>query len=227
MRGGRRSPRSRAGTFLVLVGIVGILTTTFVAGLWTGRNWGVVMGGVKPERAAEAAKARAAAERPRPPGALPPLTFYHELTAPLTAPPPSPKATKPRPPDLLRREPATEVKREAAADPAPHADAAPHAETPAREAPTASEAAAARPDAPAAGASFTVQVAAYNARPPADALRAMLAAAGHDARVIEASTPGGVRYRVQVGAFPTRQAAQDIAARLAAERSLSAFVTSR
>jgi len=33
MRGARRSPRSRAGTFLVLVGIVGILTTTFVAGV--------------------------------------------------------------------------------------------------------------------------------------------------------------------------------------------------
>ena len=50
MRGARRSPRGRAGTFLVLVGIVGILTTTFVAGVWTGRNWGVVLGGVKPAR---------------------------------------------------------------------------------------------------------------------------------------------------------------------------------
>ena len=227
MRGARRSPRSRAGTFLVLVGIVGILTTTFVAGVWTGRNWGVVMGGVKPERPTEPAKGRASAERPRPAGALPPLTFYHELTAPLTAPPPPPKVTKPRPPDLLKREPAPEIKRDVATDRAPPADPALYAETPARETPTASEAAAARPEAPAAGASFTVQVAAYNARPPADALRAMLAAAGHDARVIEASTPGGVRYRVQVGAFATRQAAQDIAARLTAERSLPTFVTSR
>jgi len=226
MRGARRSPRGRAGTFLVLVGIVGILTTTFVAGVWTGRNWGVVLGGVKPERPGEPAKGRASAERPRPAGTLPPLTFYHELTAPLTAPPPLPKATRPRPPDLLKREPAAEVKRDAAADPAPHADPALHAETPAREPPPASEAAT-RPEAPTAGASFTVQVAAYNARPPADALRAMLSAAGHDARVIEAPTPGGVRYRVQVGAFATRQAAQDIAARLTAERSLPTFVTSR
>jgi cell division protein FtsN len=36
-----------------------------------------------------------------------------------------------------------------------------------------------------------------------------------------------VRYRVQVGAFPTREAAQDTAARLTAERSLSTFVTTR
>jgi len=78
-----------------------------------------------------------------------------------------------------------------------------------------------------AGARFTIQVAAYNARTPADALRATLAAGGHDARVVEAVTSSGVRYRVQVGAFATRPAAQDAATRLSAERSLATFVTTR
>ncbi|HET7342834.1 MAG TPA: SPOR domain-containing protein, partial [Methylomirabilota bacterium] len=65
------------------------------------------------------------------------------------------------------------------------------------------------------------------ARSQAEALRATLAAAGHDAHVVEAVTGTGVRYRVQVGAFPSRQAAQDAAGRLTAERSLSTFVTTR
>ena len=205
----RRPQRRRVGTFLVLVGITGILTTTFVAGVWTGRNWGLLTGKTKPGQAADAAgRGRATVERPRPADTLPPLTFYQELTAPLTAPPPPVKAPKPRPPDLIKR----------AETPRPEAPAS--ADTTAREAsPDRTETPTATP--------FTVQVGAYNARPPADALRATLAAAGHDARVIEATTASGVRYRVQVGAFPTREAAQDSAARLTAERSLSTFVTTR
>ena len=35
-RGGRGS---RTGTFLVLVGIAGVLTATFLVGVWTGHNW--------------------------------------------------------------------------------------------------------------------------------------------------------------------------------------------
>jgi cell division protein FtsN len=201
----RRPQRRRVGTFLVLVGISGILTTTFVAGVWTGRHWAVLTGASRPGQAAEAAgRGRASGERPRPSETLPPLTFYQELTAPLTAPPPPVKAPRPRPPDLIKRD-----------------ESPPRAEAPRPEPPGSSD------TAPAAGTPFTVQVGAYNARPPADALRATLAAAGHDARVIEATTAGGVRYRVQVGAFPTREAAQDIAARLTAERSLSTFVTTR
>jgi cell division protein FtsN len=74
---------------------------------------------------------------------------------------------------------------------------------------------------------FTVQVAAFNVRTPAETLRTTLASAGHDARLVEAATPGGVRYRVQVGTFVTRQAAQDAATRLTAERALPTFVTTR
>jgi DedD protein len=78
---------------------------------------------------------------------------------------------------------------------------------------------------PAAGQRFTVQVAAYNVKPLAEALRSTMAAAGHDARVVESEA--GVRYRVQIGTFPTREAAREAAARLAAERSQPTFVTTR
>jgi cell division protein FtsN len=217
----RRNGGRRTGTFLVLVGIVGILATTFLAGVWTGRNWPLLTGAARPA-GEPAGKARAAAERPRPSQTLPPLTFYRELTAPLTAPPPPAKPGKaPRPPDLVRHDVASEPRHEAAAEPLPA-----RVETPSAAPSPASEASPARAETPTAGG-FTVQVAAYNARPPAEALRATLVAAGHDARVVEAVTGTGVRYRVQVGVFPSRQAAQDAAGRLTAERALSTFVTTR
>ncbi len=77
-------------------------------------------------------------------------------------------------------------------------------------------------------AAFTVQVGAYKAREPAEALRARLTAAGHDAYVVEIEASGSVRYRVRVGAFATREAAQLAADKIvAAERKISAFVTAR
>ncbi|MBI2491463.1 MAG: SPOR domain-containing protein, partial [Candidatus Rokubacteria bacterium] len=94
-------------------------------------------------------------------------------------------------------------------------------------APAPRESAAAAAPAPAKDARYTVQVAAYKARAPADSLRASLAAAGHDAYVVEGDGPGGVPYRVRVGSFATREAAQEAAARLGRERSLTAFVTAR
>jgi cell division septation protein DedD len=203
---GRRGS-SRAGTFLVLVGIVGVLSVTFVAGLWTGRNWPVIVGDPKSPVAADAStpKARGAAggERPRPTGPLPTLTFYQDLKAPLTAPPPPP----PRP---------------AKARPEPKPEEPPKAEVSSVTRP--------EPPAPAsagAGGRFTVQVAAYNVKPLAEALRTTLAAAGHDARVIEAQPGRSVRYLVQVGAYSTREAAREAASRLATERSLPTFVTTR
>jgi cell division protein FtsN len=201
---GRQRGGSRTGTFLVLVGIVGMLVATFVAGLWTGRNWPVIVGDPKSPAAVETppAKARSVGERPRPAEPLPALTFYQDLKAPLTAPPPPPKPVKVRPPELRREEPA---KAEAPSVPRPESALPPAAAEP--------------------GARFTVQVAAYNVKPLAEALRSTLAAAGHDARVVETEPGGGVRYRVQVGAFLTREAARDAAARLAAERSLPTFVT--
>jgi cell division septation protein DedD len=211
---GRRSG-SRTGTFLVLVGIVGVLSATFVAGLWTGRNWPVIVGNPRSPAAVEAPapKPRATGERPRPAEPLPALTFYQDLKAPLTAPPPPPKPVKPRPPEPKREETV------------PKRDVPPHVEAPpaARTAPTLPP--ATLPPAAGSGPRFTVQVAAYNVKPLAEALRGTLAAAGHDARVVESEA--GVRYRVQVGTFPTREAAREAAARLAAERSQPTFVTTR
>ena len=215
---------SRAGTFLVLSGIAGVLTATFLAGVWTGHNWPVLTGRAKAPATEPSSGKRGVAERPKPADALPALTFYDELKAPLTAPPPPPpRARSPRPPEPARREVAAEP---TSATPAPAtADVAPARPEPAPPARVeAIEPPAASGD---TGARFTIQVAAYNARTPAEALRATLAAAGHDARVVEAVTPGGVRYRVQVGAFATRPAAQDAAVRLSAERSLATFVTTR
>jgi len=74
---------------------------------------------------------------------------------------------------------------------------------------------------------FTVQIASYRVRPPAEALRESLASAGHDARVVEADANGPV-YRVQVGDLPTREAARALAVRLSGERSsVTPFVTTR
>jgi DedD protein len=208
-----RQRGSRTGTLLVLAGIGGVLSVTFIAGVWTGHNWPVLTGSPKSPVAAEPAPGRrasaAVAERPRAADTLPALTFYHELTAPLTAPPPSPKPPKAaRPPEPKRDEPG----RAEAPSPPPSAAASPRVELPL----------------PAEGSTrFTIQVAAYNARTPAEALRTTLAAAGHEARVVESDAGKGVRYRVQVGTFPSREAAREAASRLAAERSLSAFVTTR
>ena len=228
MARGRQVGGSRFGTLLVLAGIAGVLTVTFVAGVWTGRHWPLLTAAPNPPAPVDTVTGkRVADERPRPTGgALPSLTFYQELKAPLTAPPPPPKAAKsPRPPDL------------AAPAAAPSVAAASPAGTPARPEPVAlpestrSESAAVRSESTGTerGTRFTLQVGAYNARPPADTLRAMLAASGHDARVVEAADPrgGGVRYRVQVGVFDSREAAQEAKARLASERALQSFVTTR
>src|SRR5512134_2871739 len=201
---GRRGGGSRIGTFQVLAGIAGVLGATFVAGVWTGHHWPVIVGNPRTRAPAEPPPAgRRPGDRPRAAEPLPTLTFYHELTAPLTAPPPPPKrARTARPPEPKHDEP----------------DRSDGASATVRTAlPPASD----------AGERFTVQVAAYSARALAETLRATLAAAGHDARVVEAASGSGVRYRVQVGTFSTREAAREAALRLADERSQPTFVTTR
>jgi cell division protein FtsN len=194
--------------------------------VWTGRHWPLLTAAPKPPAPVDTVTGkRVADEQPRPTtGALPSLTFYQELKAPLTAPPPPPKPAKsPRPPDLAVPAAASSV---AAAPPAAAPPRPEHAALPES---TRSESAAIRSESSAErGTRFTLQVGAYTARPPADTLRAMLAASGHDARVVEApDTRGGVRYRVQVGVFDSREAAQEAKARLANERALQSFVTTR
>ena len=211
MRGarGRHAP-SRLASVLFVAGCLGVLGATFTAGVMAGRVWprpqaapsAIADKDGAPVRPADRS-ARAADRTARPAETAPALTFYQDLTAPLTAPPPA-KAVKPGRADKSDKT---------------AAEAAPKPER------------AAAPDAPAPAGTpgaFTIQVGAYKAREPADALRARLAAAGHDAYVAEIDASGSVRYRVRIGSFATREAAQQAADRIVAgERKLSAFVTSR
>jgi cell division septation protein DedD len=190
-------------TGLFLAGCLAVLCGTFVLGFIAGRLWSRAPAGLS-TTAAKASKdtppARPVDRTGRPVEPPPTLTFYHELTAPLAAPPPV------KPPSPARTD-----KTDAKADAAPKPERAALPEMPA----------------PGTAAAFTVQVAAYKAREPAEALRTRLSAAGLDAYVIQIDATSGARFRVRVGSFGTREAAQHVADRIGRERSLSAFVTSR
>jgi DedD protein len=211
-RGGRgRHAPSRLASMLFVVGCLGVLGATFGLGVMAGRFWPrpqpvpsvTVEKDAAPARPGEKT-ARAGDKTTRPAETGPALTFYQDLTAPLTAPPP-PRSDKPGRAEKSDK-PAT-------------AEAVPKPE---RSTPPDAAATAATPGA------FTIQVGAYKAREPADALRARLAAAGHDAYVAEIDASGSVRYRVRIGSFATREAAQLAANKIvASERKLSAFVTAR
>jgi DedD protein len=188
-RGVRRP--SRTSTIFVMIGLLTILGSTFGAGVYTGRRWG-------PPVPARSDARKEAAERPKPP-ATPTLTFYQELTAPLTAPPPPKPVKAPKPEDTVV--------------------------VTSRRVPMPASPEVPPPPGPPGG--YTVQVGAYRARPPADALRDTLVAAGHEADVVENQGAGEARYRVRVGAYATREAARAAATRLGAERTLSTFVTTR
>jgi cell division protein FtsN len=193
---GRRAP-SRLASALFVVGCLGVLGATFMAGVMAGRFWPRGGAGQPATATKEIAPARGADRTARPVEPTPALTFYQDLTAPLTAPPPV--------------KPAKPGRADAAPKPPPASLSLPEASAPA----------------PTAGA-FTVQVGAYKAREPADALRARLVAAGHDAYVAEIDAAGSARYRVRIGSFATREAARLAADKIVAgERSLSAFVTAR
>ena len=212
MRGGRRrAAPSRLASTLFVVGCLGVLGATFMAGVMAGRLWPRAQAAPSATADKESAPARPGEKATRPGDRTaraaepaPALTFYQDLTAPLTAPPPA-KAAKPG--------------RVEKSDKPASPETAPKAER------------AASPDTTAPAASrgaFTIQVGAYKAREPAEALRVRLAAAGHDAYVAEIDGSGAVRYRVRVGAFATREAAQQAADRIVAgERKFSAFVTAR
>jgi cell division protein FtsN len=193
MAGRSRYQPSRLASILFVAGCLGVLGVTFALGVMAGRFWprdpsaptSTLARGAK-----EAAAARLAERTGRPVEPAPALTFYQDLTAPLTSPPPPAKSPRP--------------------SAAPRGELAPRAEPPATS-----------------HGGFTVQVGAYKAREPADALRARLAAAGLEAYVAQVDAPGGVRFRVRVGAFGTRAAAQELADRIGRDRALSAYVTTQ
>jgi cell division protein FtsN len=200
----------------VLIGILTILAVTFGAGVYAGRIW-MARAAVTPVRVTDADTARRGPSRgmklPETPS--PQLTFYHELTAPLTPPPPPPKPAKAVRPLLG---PSSAASALPAQRPGEQTDALATSLPPPATASVAGSATTSR---------FTVQVASYRVRPQAEALRASLVSAGHDARVVEGEAHGLV-YRVQVGEFPTREAARALAARLSGERSsVAPIVTPR
>jgi DedD protein len=211
MRGGRgRRAPSRLASMLFVVGCLGVLGATFMLGVMAGRFWPRPQPAQSTTAEKESAPARGGdkATRPgdktaRPAEPGPALTFYQDLTAPLTAPPPA-KAAKPGRADKSDKPTNLEATK-------PERAALPEASAPASSPGT-----------------FTIQVGAYKAREPAEALRARLGAGGHDAYVAEIDASGSVRYRVRVGSFATRDAAQLAADKIvASERKLSAFVTAR
>lgn len=202
-RGRSRRGGSRIAAVLFLAGCFGVLAVTFMLGVVTGRFW------PRTPSVPLSVVAKGAREPSRPAEPAPALTFYQELTAPLSSPPP-PKPSRPPREEPPRAE-SPRVEKSDKPDATPKADAVPAA--PAKPAP--------------GQPTFTVQVAAYKAKDPADALRAKLAAAGYEAYVVQVDTPGSARYRVRVGSFAARESAQQIADRIVGERSLPAFVTSR
>jgi len=249
-----RRPVKRSGGaagLFVLIGILTILAVTFAAGTYAGRIWATrpqVVAAVSPAER-EPARRGSDTRAPRLAEPAPRLTFYQELTAPLTAPPPPPKPAKTSPPPLvttgtLPARPAmpersvTTALDTRAPDARPSATQAPDTRAVPTRAPDTSVArdgattASNRPPtaqpglavpATTAANRFTIQVAAYRQRSPADALRATLAAGGHDARVVEHDAANGVRFRVQIGDFASRDAAREAAARF----SGPTFVTTR
>src|SRR5439155_24189953 len=84
---------------LRLIVFLTIIAVTFGAGIYSGRIW-MSRSVVTVSRVTEPETARRPAGRPAKAAAAPApqLTFYRELTAPLTAPPPPPKPAKPAPP---------------------------------------------------------------------------------------------------------------------------------
>jgi cell division protein FtsN len=210
----RPARRGRVGSFLFTVGCLALLGLTFGAGLFVGRTWPALPGGSA--RARESATAGEARAARRPPESAPVLTFYQELTAPLTAPPASTSKPAPAPPRpaLAPGVPPRDGGAGPVGPPLPAAAAPPPART---DTPRAE---------PAGPARFTIQVGAFKDRPPAEALRATLALYGHDAYITESSGEG-TRFRVRVGAYATRDEARAAAARIAAERHVSTYVTGR
>jgi len=238
-RSAAQRPRQRAASVFLAIGCLTVLAVTFALGVAAGRRWPNGMPWTatagSPTAVASARPEREAGRRPETRGldkdkvspradSATPLTFYQELTAPLAAPPASVSA---RPATKPVR---SEAKAVDAAKPPQRPSEARKPETPAAAESPARERAEGSPAASpgdAGGARFTVQVGSFKARAQAEALRAKLAETGQDAYVSEVEVAGVAQYRVRVGSFTTREAARDAATRLAGERRMTTYVTTR
>jgi cell division protein FtsN len=206
-----RKRKRRLGTILFFVGLVAVLGATFAVGALAGRL------SLKPSALlGSGPKATARGDKP---AAVPQpeLTFYRELTAPLTPPAPTPR-------------PVTRgaTKRESAPTEAPRTTDGTTPEASTRTELERAQAANVGVAAPRGEAArYTVQVAAYNARAQADALRARLAAVGLDAYVTEGEAGGTTRYRVRIGTYDTAEEARQAAVRIGAQGQVATYVTTR
>ena len=231
----RRPPRraSRVGSTLVGLGFLTILAVAFFGGMVAGRHFprmlpslGAVTVPKEPRRGTESRLA----DRTKVVEPAPVLTFYQELTAPLTSPPP---ASKPKPdrskPFSIKSE-TTRAAPPSEKDDAQTTRAA--AAAPDHTAPSATERVELPAPTPAAAPEpgttrYTVQVGAFAQREQAEAIRARLAAAGHDAFVADLDAPAATRFRVRIGSYATRDEARRAAERLTATERLSTYVTLR
>jgi cell division septation protein DedD len=206
----RSAPSGRIGSTLVAIGCLGILGLTFGVGFYSGRHWArSPLGAADPDTGTVASGGGAARAGSRGIPAAPALTFYEELTAPLTPPAPPAKAPPPKvaPPAAPGTQAGAAERRPVEKAAVPAARPEERAARPAAEAPRRSE--------PAGAGRFTVQIAAYSARASAEALRSSVSASGHEAYIVESDgPPGAPRYRVRVGSYASREAAIAAASRL-------------
>jgi DedD protein len=230
-----RKGRSRVATVLVVIGLLGLVGGSFGAGVFVALHWRYFAAAMStaiarspapaPRRGAD--EGRRAEKSARAAEAIPSLTFYRELTAPLSSPAPRPSsaaraekvamAADKMPASGQDSAPATVEKTTVSSDEPP---------APAESGKFTAPAESGKFTAPVESGKFTVQIAAYKSRSQAEALRETLALKGVGAYVSEIATESGLRYRVRVGPFEDKEAARQKAVRLAAETRLGAFVTS-
>jgi len=221
----RPPPRgSRIGSTLVGLGFVTILSVAFFGGVVAGRYYPRLLpslGGAAVAKEARRGTDGRLAERGKTVEPAPVLTFYQELTAPLTSPPPATKKTERAKPDIVR------IDAVKAAQPTekPSNQSIGTTDVPATSPPATTPPEAGAPAVP--SARFTVQVGAFKLREQADAIRARLAAAGHDAFVADLDSPEATRYRVRVGSYGSRDEARRAAERLSATERMPTYVTLR
>jgi len=218
---------------LVGLGFLTVLAVAFFGGIVAGRHFprmlpsfGAVTIPKEPRRGVDSRLA----DRNRSIEPAPVLTFYQELTAPLTSPPP---ASKPKPdrskPFSIKSE-TTRAAPPSEKDDAQTTRAA--AAAPDHTAPSATERVELPAPTPAAAPEpgttrYTVQVGAFAQREQAEAIRARLVAAGHAAFVADLDSPAATRYRVRIGSYPSRDEARRAAERLTTTERLSTYVTVR
>jgi DedD protein len=213
-----------------LLGLLAVLGVTFTAGALAGRL------SLRPSSSAHSAERTAKSTVPP----TPELTFYRELTAPLTHRPVPPKPTarpgkrEAPPAEAPRIAEPTAAENERRAEPPKPSEPSRTIETPkpvetarAVELPKSPEATAATAAPRTDAGRYTIQVGAYNGRAQAEALKARLLAEGHDAYVAEAEANGATRYKVRIGAFPSHDEARKAAARLASRSPVATYITTR